>query len=299
MLARLQQSIVFLLLATAFAWAAYFLVHDAGAWAAGGLAVIILAYAVAIGFEFWLLDRSYSTQDVNRPTFAQLVSAWWAEVLIAPRVFLWSQPFRSNSISDFLLPAKPGSRGVVFVHGFVCNRGLWNPWMRRLLEAQVPFVALTLEPVFGSIDEYAPRIDEAVSRLEAATGCAPVLVAHSMGGLAARAWLLRLGGRGRFHRVVTIATPHRGTAMARLAHAKNGRQMRIGSDWLDALARAETPESHRAFTCFWSHCDNIVFPTNSATLHGADNRHLQTTPHVRMVYHPEVFAEVLRLLQRR
>ena len=50
------------------------------------------------------------------------------------------------------------------------------------------------------------------------------------------------------------------------------------------------------FVCFWSHCDNIVFPTRSATLPGADNRHLEATPHVRMVYHPDVFAEVMRAL---
>jgi triacylglycerol esterase/lipase EstA (alpha/beta hydrolase family) len=147
----------------------------------------------------------------------------------------------------------------------------------------------------GSIDEYGSRIEAAVSRLETATGCAPVVVAHSMGGLAARAWLRQLGC-GRLHHLVTIGTPHRGTAMARHAWAKNSRQMRIGGAWLEALSAAEAPQVRFAVTCFWSRCDNIVFPTDSATLLGADNRHLDATPHVRMVYHPEVFAEVMRLV---
>jgi len=47
--------------------------------------------------------------------------------------------------------------------------------------------------------------------------------------------------------------------------------------------------------CFWSRCDNIVFPTRNATLEGADNREVAGAPHVAMVFHPAVFAEVLRL----
>jgi triacylglycerol lipase len=297
MLARLQQFIVFLLLAASVSWAAFFLIHGSIAGAAGGLTLIGASYAIAIGFEFYLLRRSYAARSADRPTFAQLATAWWVEVVAASQVFLWRQPFRSKAISDSLPTAKPTCRGVLLVHGFVCNRGLWNPWMKSLLKAQVPFVALTLEPVFGSIDAYVVQIEEAVRRLETATGVAPVLVAHSMGGLAVRAWLSRMGGTGRFHRVVTIATPHRGTAMAHHAHTTNGRQMRIGSAWLDALTRAEAPAAHQAFTCFWSHCDNIVFPTDSATLPGADNRQLEATPHVRMVYHPKVLVEVLRLVK--
>jgi triacylglycerol esterase/lipase EstA (alpha/beta hydrolase family) len=295
MLARIQQSIVFLLVAIAVAWAGYCIARGAQAWAAGGLLLVVLGYLVAIGCEFWSLERSYSPDDRDRPTRKQLLSAWWSEVLAAPPVFLWRQPFRSRAICDSPSPTVPRRRGVVLVHGFFCNRGIWNPWMERFLEVHVPFVAVNLEPVLGSIDEYAPRIEAAVSRLETATGRAPVVVAHSMGGLAVRAWLRQLGC-GRLHHLVTIGTPHRGTAMARRAWAKNSRQMRIGSSWLEALSAAEASQVRVAVTCFWSRCDNIVFPIDSATLPGADNRHLDATPHVRMVYHPQVFAEVMRLV---
>ena len=72
--------------------------------------------------------------------------------------------------------------------------------------------------------------------------------------------------------------------------------MRLGSDWLAQLAARESALSRERFTCFWSHCDNIVFPTRNATLAGADNRHLPVTPHVQMVEHPAVFEEVLRIV---
>ena len=50
------------------------------------------------------------------------------------------------------------------------------------------------------------------------------------------------------------------------------------------------------FTCWNSHADNIVFPASTATLAGADNRHVAGVPHVAMAFHPKVMAETLKLL---
>ena len=72
--------------------------------------------------------------------------------------------------------------------------------------------------------------------------------------------------------------------------------MRLDGDWVQALATGEPAQRARLFTCFYSHCDNIVFPASAATLPGADNRHLRGTAHVHMLRHPAVLAEVLRLL---
>lgn len=297
MLARLQQLIVFGLLAVVVSWSVYVVRLGHLAWAVAGVFAMVGVYAAVLGLEFWLLWRSYAAGSPDRPTAAQLISSWRDEALVAPRVFLWQQPFRWNAYPNFLSSASRNRRGVVFVHGFVCNRGLWNPWMKRLRARGIPFVAVTLEPVFGSIDRYVAQIDAAVRSVEASTGLAPVLVAHSMGGLAVRAWLARAGSADRFHRVVTIATPHRGTWLARLGRTANGLEMRLASPWLEALIRAETPAQHSRFVCFWGHCDNIVFPTRVATLPGADNRHLPVTPHVAMVYHPAALDEVLRLVE--
>ena len=259
-------------------------------------AMIVGGYVTALATEFWLLRRSYDQGDSERPTLKQLARAWAAEVVGSPRVFLWRQPFRSRAEPDHVPASARSRRGVLFVHGFLCNRGLWNPWMRRLRAAGVPFVAINLEPVFGSIDSYSEIVDAAVRRLEQATGAPPLIVAHSMGGLAVRAWIGEAPRSERFHRVMTIATPHGGTHMAHRGFGANMAQMRSGGDWLAQLLVHEPAELRARFVCFWSHCDNIVFPTRNATLSGADNRHLVQTPHVQMVYHPSVFDEVLRLL---
>ena len=85
------------------------------------------------------------------------------ESLTAHEVFGWRQPFRARRARHAARCAQRGRRGVVLVHGFVCNRGFWNPWMPRLRAAGVPFVAVNLEPVFGSTRRLRRIIDDAVA----------------------------------------------------------------------------------------------------------------------------------------
>jgi triacylglycerol lipase len=302
MLARLQQVTTLGLILTAVLWGGWLLQAGKPLWAIAGSALIVLGYAVFLGVEFVLL-RVVNRGDPAPPASArQLLRAWYGEVCTAPRVFCWRQPFRSRAIPDWLPPrSTPGApRGVVLVHGFVCNRGLWNPWMKSLRAAGVPYVAVNLEPVFAGLDAYTPCIEEAVRRVESATGRAPVIVAHSMGGLAVRAWWSRCATGQQVHRVVTIGTPHRGTWLGRYAFTCNGIEMRLDSPWQRKLAGLELrrqrldPLWASRFTCFYSHCDNVVFPASTATLPGADNRHVAGSAHVHLAFEPVVFEEVLR-----
>ena len=293
MLARIQRFIALMLACgaiAAFALGAYL---DRPWLGLAFAALVVFGYASVLAMEFWHLGRSFARDDAQRPRVGQLLRAWLGEVLVAPRVFLWRQPFRNGSEPDHLPADANGRRGVVLVHGFFCNRALWNPWLRRLRSAGIPFAAVNLEPVLGSIDDYAQTVAAAAAQLEAATGLPPVVVAHSMGGLAVRAWLCA-DDDARVHRLITIASPHSGTRLAGRGHGRNVVQMRHGGDWLTQLAQNDRTTARTQVVCFWSHCDNIVVPSRSATLDGADNRHLAGTPHVAMVVHPAVIEEALR-----
>lgn len=292
MLARLQRFTTIGLVLAALAWAGWFVSHGRPGWALAGALLILLGYALFLAAEFVLLAFVHADDPAPRATAVELLRAWWGEVSNAPRVFCWRQPFREHAEPDVLDAASRGKRGVVLVHGFVCNRALWNPWLRDLRRLGVPFSAISLEPVFGTIDAYVPLVDAAVRRVEAATGLAPVLVGHSMGGLALRAWLDFAAADARCHRAITIGTPHHGTWLARWALTPNGIQMRRGGGWLEALAAREPAHRRERFTCFYGHCDNIVFPPSTATLAGAHNIHLAGTAHVHMAFHPVVFAAV-------
>lgn len=293
MLARLQQATTLGLLGAAILCAWWFAQQGRPLLSAVGAASILFGYAAALAIEMTLMARVNRSDGAPRASLSQIVRGWWSEVTTAPRVFCWRQPFRSMLVGDQLTGT---TRGVVLVHGFVCNRGLWNPWLSRLRQRGTPVVAVNLEPVFGSIDAYPAIVEAAVARIERATGQAPVIVAHSMGGLAVRAWLDRDQALERVHHVITIGTPHHGTWLARFAQTPNGREMRLNSTWLRSLAAREGEALRRRFTCFYGHCDNIVFPASSATLVGADNRHLEAIAHVAMTYHPDVFSEVVRWL---
>ena len=293
MVARLQQCIVFVWLMAAMAWTAGWWPH--APWVvAAGLLVLSLAHAAVLSMEF-MASRHVSARDpMERASPMQCARAWLAESVIAPRVFCWQQPFRSHAIPDHL-PNGNGRRGVVLVHGFLCNRGFWNPWLRELREKDHAFIAVNLEPVFGSIDRYREIIDSAVQRVATATGRPPVLVCHSMGGLAARAWL-RAAEPGRVHRIVTIGTPHRGTWLARFGRTVNGREMQIGGDWMRQIEDGRIPPA-ALFTCWYSNCDNIVFPISTATLPGADNRLAPGRGHVEMAFVQSLWRQTLALLE--
>jgi triacylglycerol lipase len=300
MLSRLQQALTLGALLLGALWLAVWWQRGHMGWAMAGVAVVLFAHAAFLAVEFVLLTHVNREDPAPASTLRQRAIAWWGEVVSGWVVFCWRQPFRSRRWPDHLPQRAPletmPRRGVVLVHGFVCNRGLWNRWLPRLRALDVPHVAVNLEPVFGSIDEYVPLIDAAVHRVEQATGLPPVLVAHSMGGLAARRWWSEVE-EARLHRLVTLGTPHRGTWLARFALSLNAREMRLTSPWRTLLESREARERAQRTTCFYSHCDNVVFPASTATLPGADNRHLAAVAHVHMVDHPEPLAEVLRLVR--
>ncbi len=299
MLATLQKFITLSLIAAAVGWLIYFSGH--APWvAAGGFLVIALGYTGFLAVEFIMLRFVNKSDPAPQPTWTELLQAWIGESKTAPLVFCWRQPFRSQAVPDQLVAPGmvKGKRGVVFVHGFFCNRAVWTPWLKRLQGSGHAFVAVSMEPVFGSIDDYAPQIDAAVQQVTEATGLSPLVVCHSMGGLAARAWLKIMRAESRVHHVVTIGTPHRGTWLARFGYGPNNLQMRLLSEW-NAQLDHDMPEGrHALFTCWYSNCDNIVFPTSTATLTGADNRLVRGAAHVQLAFLPEVVEGTLAMLKK-
>ncbi len=286
-------SLIFWWLLAAWAWSGQ------RGWAVLCLLMPLLLTPMILGVQCLWAAHVNRSDTVQPASLAQWLRAWLAEGRAAATVFCWWQPFRHRAMANHLQP-KPGKRGMVLVHGFFCNRALWTDWMLRLQAENRVFVSVDLEPAFGTISNYAQVVEAAVKQVEQATGLPPVIVGHSMGGLAIRAWaaqLLGSQGMGRVHRIVTLGTPHQGTAMAAWSSTTNGREMRQGSLWQQHNASHLPDNFAQHCTCYYSHCDNIVFPASSATLPGADNRHVAGYAHVQLVFSNDIQQACFGLLE--
>jgi triacylglycerol esterase/lipase EstA (alpha/beta hydrolase family) len=181
---------------------------------------------------------------------------------------------------------------VLMVHGYGANGGFWVHLAAQLEAQGHSHATVDLEPVFGDIDHYAQQIEEAVQALLAACGKERVIiVAHSMGGLAARAWLRSFGAQ----RVARIgAKPHMGQvgAMVRRAQRDDARQMRRNAEWLAQLDAADRGQ-RGLFTSIYSFHDNIIAPQDSCHLPGARNIALPGIGHVAMGRHPDIAKHIL------
>jgi pimeloyl-ACP methyl ester carboxylesterase len=175
---------------------------------------------------------------------------------------------------------------VLLVHGYACNSGYWAQLSCLLERERISHHAIDLAPLGAAIDDYVPQLHSAIEELCARTGRRElIIVAHSMGGLVARAYL-RAHGSERIARVITLGTPHHGTSLAQFGIGRNTRQMqRRGgcvSDWLALLAASEGAAQRALLTSIFSHHDNIIAPQTSCRLPGAKNIEFGAVGHVAM-----------------
>lgn len=214
-----------------------------------------------------------------------------AEYLAFLRLFLLIQPFERQWMgADRILPGRPL---LLLVHGYGCNRGAWW-WLRSRLEGLGYAVAtLNLEPVYGDIDGYVATLDARIESACREAGCEQlVLVGHSMGGLVARAYLATRGEQ-RVRQLVTIASPHAGTALATIGYGRNARQMEAGSGWLQSLA--QKPLGVPATSLRTSH-DNFVMPQDNQRLPGAADVELPGLGHLALLFSPRTLDALRQCL---
>jgi triacylglycerol lipase len=290
---------VWLAIAGAFAMFAFHF-HLAWGWALVATAALILAvkfaittvnFAVAawanrndpVGFKLHPMRFLYGFMEEQMATTASL---FWT----LPWLVLKKLPAPANPRADRL--------PVLMIHGYVCNRGYWISAAEKLINQGYVTHCLTLEPAFGDIEKYPALIEAAVQALKTQTGAKQVVfVCHSMGGLAARAYLRKMG-EGSVAHVITVGTPHEGTVIAQLGVGTNTRQMERKSVWRKALALDEPATRYSLFTTIYSRIDNIVAPARTAVLPGAKEIELEDVGHVAMSVSPRCLAVIFEEIER-
>jgi hypothetical protein len=269
-----------------------------GFWLSHGLApagtLLNMALAtVALPLVFTVLADLYSA-TVSRAQ--EPAAQWWralaGECLAGIQVFLLRQPwaFAPPAIAPATTTAM--RIPVVLVHGYVCNYRIWDTLIPGLRAQGHTVLAINLEPVFTSIDDYATLVEQAVQSLRLQTGQDKVaLVGHSMGGLAIRAWMRRYGTE-HVARAITLGTPHAGTQVNAFISTPNALQMAWQSSWLQELAASETDDTRSLFRIALTPQDNIVFPQRAQTLEGINPTVFEGLGHLQLCTSARVRAWV-------
>jgi triacylglycerol lipase len=87
------------------------------------------------------------------------------EMVAGVEVFLLRQPWVRRA-PRYLPPTGSTPRTpVVLVHGYLCNHRIWDRTIPQLRAQGHGVLAVDLEPVFASIDDYAPRLEAAVATM--------------------------------------------------------------------------------------------------------------------------------------
>lgn len=270
--------------------------------AALGIVLLVRLLITANNFRLAWRFRSETPAgfQLTWPQACRLFFSEFRATMISSSV---TMPFRTFSMR---LAQPAVGIPTLLIHGYGCNSGYWHAMSKALTRAHISHLAIDMEPVFCGIDDYASFIHDAVERLCRETGQDEiVIVAHSMGGLATRAYL-RMHGTSRIVKVITLGTPHHGTGLALSGIGQNCTQMHwkddgkggLPSDWLLTLAQYERKNLgsayYKRFVSIYSHHDNIVAPQSSSHLEGAVNIACKGIGHVALAMSAEIQALVVK-----
>ncbi|MFB8382957.1 esterase/lipase family protein [Streptomyces rubiginosohelvolus] len=191
---------------------------------------------------------------------------------------------------------------VVLLHGFIDNRSAFLVLRRTLTRHGRRLASLNYSPLTRDVRTAAELLGRHVEEICARTGHDRVdIVGHSLGGLIARYYVQRLGGDRRVRTLVTLGTPHGGTAVAPGAGVHPiVRQMRGGSSVIEEL-RGPAPGCRTRFVSFWSELDQVMVPVETACVDHPDldavNVRVTGIGHLALPVHPTVAAAVREALE--
>ena len=203
-------------------------------------------------------------------------------------------------------------RPVLLLYGFFATRRTFEVLERRLRRDGYCVFSLRLGGVARSfnthgIDDLADYVRAKVERIYGRNpGMGPLtIVGHSKGGLIGAYYVKKLGGWRRTRALLTLGTPHHGTAAAYAAlplalFARSIWQMTPMSPFIRRLQRGAWPPGVR-FTSLYSRGDRVApFPSTLIETFGLPylrNVEVQAKGHREFLYKKRVYDALLAELR--
>ncbi len=188
---------------------------------------------------------------------------------------------------------------IIFVHGLGGHPTNFAAMQRYVAFAGGPATHSFDLRAATSLPEMADDLAELIAELSAATPSDKVdVVTHSMGGIIARLALDDVTIRRRVGTLVTLATPHRGTYLARLAATPRTLDLRPHSDICARLDRQDFWSDADAprLVALWSRSDATILPPESAAWSAATCYHMDDFTHLSYLLSPASWRRVFELL---
>jgi pimeloyl-ACP methyl ester carboxylesterase len=259
------------------------------------IGTIAVSWRLLFALPSFLVARLLRRSDDKRSNKKSAFMALAREIDARAMCYTLTQPFHQLFMFSEPTSEKSGVP-ILLVHGYFSNRGMWWKFRRALVRAKLgPVYSVTLEPLWGSIDAMIGGLEKKIDIIRAQSGHEKlVVVAHSMGGLVTRAWMVKnQANAARIAKFITIGSPHHGTRMASVAVGQCVFEMRIGSGWLAALERAELDASHPPTTSIYTENDDLVVPAESSRLEWAANIAVRDVGHVSQLFSKDVALQVI------
>jgi len=189
---------------------------------------------------------------------------------------------------------------ILLIHGIDDTSARMRK-MRTALIAQGfnPVHAMDIIPSNGSISLKAMGVQvlNAVQSLLINHNASKLdIVAYSMGAIAARYFLQRLGGKTIVRRYISLAGPHHGSYLAYLRYNLGGRQLRPGSALLSEMNTEKDPWGDVQVFSFRTWMDLSVIPSKSSILPEVTNQTFTVWLHPCMVSDKRVIEAVVQTL---
>ncbi|GED90710.1 hypothetical protein TNCT6_77950 [Streptomyces sp. 6-11-2] len=199
-------------------------------------------------------------------------------------------------------PSADGDFPVLLVHGLADRESVCAALRRGLGGFGAgPFITVSYHALGPDVRAVARVLGEQVELASArSAGRAVVVIGYSLGGLIARYYVQRLGGDLQVPLVITLATPHGGSAAALLAPPHPLlRQLRPRSDLLAELAEPAVGCRTR-FVAFYSDLDEVIIPATRGRIDHPDleacNVLVPGVGHLTLPVHQPVIDQVRSLL---
>lgn len=273
--------------------------------AVGWLALAIVAGSIAFNTLAYVGAALHRRRHPSACAFAADDEAPWpARMLAALRAFAVecavtallavTFPFslRRQRIQPF--DDRVHRRPVVFLHGYAQHSANFL-WLARRLrrDGWLHLYSVRHTAAWGDIERSGQRLGEALDRILRESGATSLdIVAHSMGGLVARA-CLRARGRSGVARLITLGTPHQGTEAFRwLGREPMIAQMRVGSALVRGLGADDPVPSLVECTAIYSLDDALVVPGSHGYYPGAFNVEVRGLGHASLLFSRRVYGLV-------